>query len=356
MAKIMYILNYIGDGGTEKYVMNLIEAVGRDHCIFVYSTPGPLLKKFKQMNIPIYQVKMRHPFDLQAAWQVRKIALQENVDIIHAQFLRENFISILAKKLGANVRVIWTYHVDVPMPLFLRTVNGRFTKHNDTIICVSQFMKKRLLEKGANEEKLQVIYNGIENPLIMRSTNHDQVKQIGVIGRLSKEKGHFFLLQALKHLKRNHPSLTWHCNIIGEGPLMQNLVETAEAFGLSDEISFKGFRENVIEEYTNNDIIVVPSENESLSYVAIESLATQTPVIATNIGGLPEVVINKETGLLVPYGDEVKLAAAIQTIFENQELYSHIAKQGRSYYLQHFTIQAMIDKTFHVYEQTNSLL
>ncbi len=349
----MYILNYIGDGGTEKYVMNLIEAVGRDHCIFVYSTPGPLLKKFKQMNIPIYQVKMRHPFDLQAAWKIRQIVLRENIDIIHTQFLRENFISILAKKLGANVRVIWTYHVDVPMPFFLKNINELFTKNNDTIICVSQFMKNRLLEKGATSHKLQVIYNGVEDPLVTKPTFQNNVKQIGVIGRLSKEKGHYFLLHALRNLQNARPSFQWHCNIIGEGPLKLALEEETISLGLSGSVSFKGFCENVVEEYINNDIIVIPSENESLSYVAIESLAMEKPVIATRIGGLPEVVIHNETGLLVPYGDHKELAHAIQELLENEELYARIANQGRNHYLQHFTFANMIHKTFEVYNHSD---
>lgn len=353
MTKIMYILNYIGDGGTEKYVMNLIEAVGRDHCIFVYSTPGPLLKKIEEMNIPIYQVKMRHPFDLQAAWKIRQIVLREKIDIIHTQFLRENFISILAKKLGANVRVIWTYHVDVPMPFILKNMNELFTKNNDAIICVSQFMKNRLLEKGATRHKLQVIYNGVEDPLVTKPTFQNNVKQIGVIGRLSKEKGHYFLLQALRNLQNSRPSFQWHCNIIGEGPLKLALEEETRSLGLSNNVSFKGFCENVVEEYINNDIIVIPSENESLSYVAIESLAMGTPVIATRIGGLPEVVIHNETGLLVPYGDHKELAHAIQELLENEELYARIAKQGRNHYLQHFTFANMIHKTFEVYNNSD---
>lgn len=349
MTKIMYLLNYIGDGGTEKYVMNLIDAAGRDNCIFVYSSPGPFLEKFHQMNIPMYQVNMRHPFDMQAAWNIRQIARKERVDVIHTQFLRENYLAILAKLLGAKVRVIWTYHVDVPMPFPLKSFNELFTKRNDAIICVSHFMKQQLMKKGAPEKKLHVIYNGIEDPFISSSFSKQKTKSMAVIGRLSKEKGHHFLLQALHALHTSAPSLRWHCNIIGDGPLKQELVEAMHTLSLTGRVTFKGFRDNVIDEYLSNDIIIVPSENESLSYVAIEAAAMQKPVIATRIGGLPEAVKDKETGILVRYGDIEQLTQAIRRLIEEEELCYTFGIRGREYYLEHFTFTKMIEETFQIY-------
>ena len=73
MNKIMYLLNYVGDGGSEKYVLDLIQSIDPKRCVLVYSTPGPFLHKFEKLNIPIYRIEMHHPFDIQAARKLKKI-------------------------------------------------------------------------------------------------------------------------------------------------------------------------------------------------------------------------------------------------------------------------------------------
>ncbi|PHA00103.1 glycosyl transferase family 1 [Bacillus pseudomycoides] len=354
MNKIMYLLNYIGDGGSEKYVLDLMESVGPEHCILVYSIPGPFLKKFEQLNIPMYQIKMRHPFDIQAAKQLKKIIKKEKIDIVHAQFLRENYIAILAKLLGAPVRVIWTYHVNVPMSFHLKWSNSFFTRYNDAIICISQFMKEQLCQKGVREKKIKVIYNGVADPYTDAPLSQHPPQKIAVIGRLSKEKGQPFLLKGLKKLKALHPSLQWHCDIIGEGPLKEELTEMIQELSLCEHVSLKGFQDDIIKEYTKHDIIVIPSENEGLSYVAIEAIAMKKPVIATNVGGLPEVIVHNHSGLLIPYGSEETLAASLAQLLQDEKLYHSLAECGREHYLQNFTFSKMLKEVTAIYRTPSS--
>ena len=184
MNKIVYVLNYTGDGGTEKYVLDLISAIGRKKCVLLYSKPGPSHKKFIELGIPMYQVTMRHPFDLIAAIQIKKIVEEEKAKIIHTQFLRENYISLLASFLGADVRVIWTYHVNVPMPTYVKLLNRIMTRFNYKIISVAEYMKKELSKKGVPLNKITVIHNGIKIPSKVNTKvkKHDE-KIISVIGR-----------------------------------------------------------------------------------------------------------------------------------------------------------------------------
>ncbi|MFI8708868.1 glycosyltransferase family 4 protein [Bacillus sp. NPDC077411] len=356
MNKIMYLLNYIGDGGSEKYVLDLMESIGPEHCILVYSIPGPFLKKFEQLNVPMYRINMRHPFDIQAAIQLKKIIKKEKIDIVHAQFLRENYIAILAKLLGAPVRVIWTYHVNVLMPFHLKCSNSFFTRYNDAIICISQFMKQQLCQKGVPEKKIHVIYNGVADPYPYTDVPLSQrgPKKIAVIGRLSKEKGQPFLLTSLQKLKALHPSLGWHCDIIGEGPLKTELITMIQELSLGEHVSLKGFQDDVIKEYTEHDIIVIPSENEGLSYVAIEAIAMKKPVIATNVGGLPEVIVHNQSGLLIPYGSEEALAASLAQLLQDEKLYHSLAECGREHYLQHFTFSKMVNEVTTLYRIPSS--
>ncbi|MCA1031420.1 glycosyltransferase [Bacillus timonensis] len=348
MTKLLYMLNYPGKGGTEKYVLDLISAVGPSQCVFVYSEEGPGIEHFKQLGIPTYKVNMKGPFDLAAAKALKEIIKKENVDVVHAQFLRENYIALLARFLGAKVKVVWTYHVDVPMNAVIRAFNRFFTRENEAIIAVSQFMKKQLTSKGVSNKKVQVIYNGIEDQFHSSRPLQDQAV-LAVIGRLREEKGHAFLLKSLYKLQELHPHLPWVCHIYGEGPAYDELKGLIEELQLQGRVELKGFSSDKQTLYGESDLIIIPSQNESLSYVAIEALSFQKGVIATNVGGLPEVIKDRETGLLVQYGDIEKMAESIHELITNRETYEKLSKNGRDYFVQQFSLATMIEKTKKLY-------
>ena len=115
MNKVLFLLHYPGEGGTEKYVYDIITHYGVDQCVFAYTLDGPLVGKLEKQGVKCIKVKMRHPFDLLAARKVKRIAEQYGISVIHAQFLRENYIALLAKLLGLKAKVIWTYHVNKPV-------------------------------------------------------------------------------------------------------------------------------------------------------------------------------------------------------------------------------------------------
>lgn len=350
MNKIMYMLNYTGDGGTEKYVLNLLSALGKDRCVFVYSEKGPFLEKFKELGVPTYQVTMNGPFDLKAARQIKKICQNEGVRYIHAQFLRENYIALLSKILGAKVNVVWTYHVNVPMSFVNIMLNRIMTRLNHRIIAVAGFIKKELIQKGVSEEKITVIYNGIKNPEIdfSQKVKLDE-KTISVIGRLSPEKGHHFLFKSLAKLNKDYPQLNWKLNVVGDGSLKQELMELARKLDLQSRVNFKGFVHRMDVEYINSDIIVLPSENEAFPFVAIEALAFEKPVISTNVGGLPEVIKHNETGLSVTYGDVNTLSENIRMLLEDESLALKLAQSGKNFFLNHLTFDKMLKHTIAIY-------
>lgn len=351
MGKVLYILNYLGNGGTEKYTLDLIEALGNDKCVLVYSQEGPFLERFHKLNIPIYQVDMNSPFDIKAARKIKDIVEKENVECIHAQFLRENYIGLWTKLLGAKVKVIWTYHVNVPMSPPIRFLNKIFTRQNHKVITVANFMKQQLLEKGLSDKKVQVIYNGIKQPVLPPKQNIPHTdKTLAVVGRLSEEKGHRFLFQGLAKLKNENPHLKWKCNIIGDGPLHDELLQLAKELGILEQLKFKGFINDVSAEYAEADIIVLPSQNEAFPYVAIEALAFGKGVISSNVGGLPEIVRDKITGLNVNYGDVNALSNSLKLFLEDEELLKKLSNNGQEFYRENLTFDTMLQKTFNVYD------
>lgn len=345
--KILYMLNYTGKGGTEKYVLDLMKTIGPENCILVYSEEGPGLDLFKAAEIKTFQVNMNHPFDFKAANEVKRIADEQAIDVIHAQFLRENYIAILAKILGAKVNVIWTYHVDVPMNIIIRNVNKVMTRYNRRVIAVSKFMMKQLEAKGIPKDKLRLIYNGVAEQQARPCENVKPI--ITVIGRLREEKGQAFLIRSLRVLAEKSPQIDWGCHIYGEGPDKEGLNSLIKELGLNDRVILKGFSDDKVEMYGCSDIIVVPSRNEALSYVAIEALAFGKAVISTNVGGLPEVVRDKETGLLVEYDDVEGLAEKLKELLTNDSLRADLSMNGRKHFNENFSFESMVGETVRQY-------
>lgn len=351
MQKILFLLNFVGKGGTEKYVLDLLHAAGPENCLFIYSDEGPGLDDFIRTKVKMYQVKMKSPFDFDAAKQIKQIIQTEKVDVVHAQFLRENYVAILAKIMGARCKVIWTYHVDVPMGKVIRGLNKIMTSFNDKVITVSRFMYQQLARKGVSNNKLKLIYNGVngseKNHLL---TSLREIPVISVVGRLREEKGQDFLIKSLAELKRQHPSLMWECHIYGEGPQYAELAALVDECELGNFVKFKGFSSDKDKLYLESDIVVIPSRNEALSYVAIEALSYNRIVVATNTGGLPEVIKEGETGLLVEYGNREQLAQVLHNVLTNQELVQKLSSNGRRYFEEHFTLSKMINETMALYK------
>ncbi|CAH2716885.1 N-acetyl-alpha-D-glucosaminyl L-malate synthase [Neobacillus rhizosphaerae] len=351
MTKILYLLNFVGKGGTEKYVLDLIHAVGPENCVFIYSEEGPGLEDFIRAKVKMYQVNMNGPFDFNAAKQIKRIIQAEKVEVVHAQFLRENYLAILAKITGARCKVIWTYHVDVPMGKAIRSLNKMMTSFNHKVITVSHFMHQQLAKKGVSMNKLTLIYNGVEGPADSHPlTSLREVPVITVVGRLREEKGQDFLINSLADLRSQHPSLKWECHIYGEGPQQEELVSLVQHLNLRDFVQFKGFSTNKEMLYLNSDIVVVPSSNEALSYVAMEALSYSRVVVATNVGGLPEVIKPGETGELVEYGNREELANVLHSVLTNHELVQKLSRYGRKYFDEHFTLVKMIEETTAIYK------
>ena len=350
--KTLFLLNFVGNGGTEKYVYDLITARGPERCILVYSEEGPGISKFEILGVKIIQVSMRHPFDIKASFELKKVIKQEKVTVVHAQFLRENYIGVLAKLIGAPIKVLWTYHVDVEMKSHIKFANMLMTKLNDEIIAVSNFMKDQLVKKGVKQSSIHVIYNGVpeRQPSAMKRLASD-VPLISVIGRLREEKGHMFLIETLEYLRGTSPELKWKCEIYGEGPIRKELETLVTEKRLTNEVQFFGHSEDIEEVYMNTDLVVIPSENEALSYVGIEALSYGIPLIGTSVGGIPEVIEDGVTGYLVEFGDKESLARKIERLLTDKEMYEKFSIHGKRHFATKFKTSTMIDKTFELYDK-----
>jgi glycosyltransferase involved in cell wall biosynthesis len=227
---------------------------------------------------------------------------------------------------------------------------------SEGVIVNSEQNKRHLVAAaGMDPRKVRVIYSGID---IDAFASQQQPRApgdrfvIGAVGRLSPEKGHVFLVRALAHLGQ----LDCMCLIVGDGPLRTELERVAVQEGVAQRIRFLGFQEHVAQVMSQMDVVVMPSLDETFGISIVEAFSLKKMVIASDVGGIPELVCHGDTGMLVPARDSVALAGAINYAFEHR---SECERMGRNAYecaVNRFTAVVMADQTIGYFETATNVL
>jgi glycosyltransferase involved in cell wall biosynthesis len=222
-------------------------------------------------------------------------------------------------------------------------------KISDGIIVNSEGNKRHFMEVAKMSGKsVKVIYSGIDVSDFWGGGVPQKQKgkfTIGAVGRLSVEKGFVHLVEALRYLQ----SIDFECVIIGDGPQRRDLEDKVRAFGLEGKVRFLGFQDRVAELMALMDVVIVPSLNETFGITIIEAFAMRRPVIASDAGGIPELVRPGQTGLLFPVRDSQMLARQIVYVYENPAEASRMAERGNEFVLANFTSSAMAEQTIDYY-------
>jgi glycosyltransferase involved in cell wall biosynthesis len=225
----------------------------------------------------------------------------------------------------------------------------------DLYICLTNIMKTDLIDLGVPEHKIRCVPNGVDTDFF-RPSGKKEDNMILFVGRISFEKGVHVLLKSLSYLKSKT-----HLVIIGPPEstrtkyfaTIMNLIEEENRKG-KHEITYLGAldQEEVKKWYQKASVFVLPTIlPEAFGIVNLEALACETPVVAPNTGGVPEVVHNYENGILVPPNDAQAFANAIQYLQENEEIREQFGKAGREWIVQRFSYENVIDKLVRIYEE-----
>jgi len=230
----------------------------------------------------------------------------------------------------------------------------------DRIIAVSRRVATILpRSKTGFRSKVRVVYNGVDLSRFLRTDGDSTPKRrelvlksnkvvLGIIGVFDQVKGHLLLFDALQLLKKEN-GIDFQCLVVGSGREEELLRDRVREMGLTNEVSFLGFRKGIPDLMEHIDIVVIPSKREACPRVAIESMAMQVPVVATSVGGLPELIQNGRTGLLVPAGDSAALAKAICYLAENPGIRREMGKEGRKRAERYFSLGNNVKMTERIY-------
>jgi len=221
-------------------------------------------------------------------------------------------------------------------------------KYVNNIITVSEFEKNNLISIHVAEEKINTIYNGVDiEKFLFQQKKKESTYKIGILARLSKEKNHQLFVKIANVLKKRHDFLFY---IAGDGPEKESIMKEIEKYGLRQSVKMLGNISEPHEFIGKMDALLLLSFREVFPMVVIEAMATGTPIVSIDVGGIHEAVIDGESGVLVSEYCELEFASALEELQGNEEKVNAIRLEAREKAVRYFSLTKMIEETKNIYE------
>jgi glycosyltransferase involved in cell wall biosynthesis len=331
-------------GGGEAQVLGLLsylEKHGHRNALLTHPA-GRLFPKSQALNVRTIPLIVRNDMDLRAVPRLRRLIGTERYDIVHLHTKRAHALSLWLPHGSGTPKYVVTRRMDYP------ETNSWYTRYLynrrvDGVVAISKKVSEVLIAAGVERERIRLIYSGIDARLFESAANPPARPRerivVGVAAVLEERKGHRFLLEASRRLKDRGCRIRYR--FAGEGPLRKSLEETAARLGLQDDVEFLGFVADIPGFLAAVDIVALPSLFEGLGVSVLEAMAAGKAVIASRVGGLPELVIDSETGLLVAPRDVEGLANAIAKLAGDKVLIQELGRKGAERLQAHFTMERM---------------
>ena len=301
----------------------------------------------------------RSSYDPRLIWEVAELVRTLDIDIVHAHEVKSDVIAFLAARIRP-VPLVTTLHGWIGNGLkqrCLTALDKRIVRGFDQVIAVSREIYEELKAHGVPQDRLRLVHNAIVVERYVRTGKRGAMAVllgktvaqpiIASIGRLSAEKGHADLVEALALVKKAGRKFTMV--FIGDGPERERLARQVAALGLEDAVYMPGYIREPQALLEEVDLMVLPSHTEGLPNAALEALLMEVPVLATRVGGTPEVIVDGETGRLVSPRSPEQLAGAIQEFSDDSAAWKQMALRGREMVKEKFDFQARTRKIEAIY-------
>jgi glycosyltransferase involved in cell wall biosynthesis len=292
--------------------------------------------------------------DWRWALRIRQLLRDEQVSLIHAHEFDANVQGTFAAALAGIPLVATVHGKNYFWEKLRRRLAYRWVSRRATMIAVSQNLKEFVIEKvGVSPDRIKVVYNGVDALPPCDETDVRECRKelglpetdrvVGVVGNLYPVKGHRYLIDALPAVLNKCPDTSFI--FAGRGQLEAELKEQVCRLGLDKRVHFLGLRQDIPRILALLDIFVLPSLSEGLSMAILEAMIAGKPVVATGVGGNPELVLDGETGFLVPPRDSQALAASVAALLMNRQQAVQFGEQGKRRAEGQFSLGTMV-KTY----------
>lgn len=362
---ILHLITELSAGGAQTALLRLLTGLDRSRfspaVACLYNGDGAAAQHIRALGVPVTDLGMTAKWRWDALGRLYGLLRRERPAILHTWMFHANFPGRVVGRL-AQVPIVVTSRRNTNVGGMLRELLNRWTARlDDKVIAVCEMARQLEIERArVPPDKVVTIYNGVDTgqfaapdaPAVARSRMAlgipAGVPLVGAVGRLHRQKGFADLITALAQVREHFPAV--RLLLVGDGELRGDLEARAQSLGLSRVVRFAGPRTDVPAILAGLDLFVLPSLWEGLPNVVLEAMAAGLPVVATAVGGTPEVVVDGISGLLVPPRDPAALAEALVLLLRDSGLRRKMAQAGRERVEQCFSVEQMVRKTEDLYE------
>jgi glycosyltransferase involved in cell wall biosynthesis len=363
----MYVVDHLKIGGAQTHLVQLLSRLDRRRfapLVCALKNQGDLRPAVEKLGVPVLDGGLGRtlmgPGGVRVVARLARLFKTYRVDVAHAYLFHPNVLTPVAARLaGVRATVVSKRSLDrYPSLLPRLAVKAGNRLAQRVMVNADAIGAFVAAEEGCPRSKMVLIPNGVcEDALQVTADGTAKRRELGLplnarvvgaVSRLAWKKGIRHLIAATPRIVESVP----HARVViaGDGELRAELERDAAKLGVRDRVMFLGSRSDTVELMAAFDVFVLPSVVEGMSNALLEAMAAGRPVVATDVGGNPEVVVDGSTGLIVPPGDADQLAAAIQKLLDAPELAAEMGAAGRLRVIEHYRIDVMTRRIEQLYE------
>ncbi len=345
--RVLHIIDSLNAGGAESLLKNFVlEAKKNDLFNIEIATlySNAIFKdEIKNVGIPVWDLNLKYKYDFRGILKIITLIKKGKYDVIHVHlFPADIFVALSSLFLSKNINYVFTEHNTYNRRRSRKVfkILDKFTySRYSKIICISNQTRCSLINWiPIVKKKTVVIPNGISIPDFVDFKFSEIYYDVLFVGGLSRQKGVNFLLEAISILKEKYNRYL-KVAIVGDGPLKDELRKLCVKLKINNQVEFLGIQKNVNNFMRSSKVFVLPSRWEGFGLVIIEAMSNMLPVIASNVGGIPEIIENGKDGILLPPEDSETLAQAINDLLENKELREKLSQAAYKKVKKEFSIK-----------------
>jgi len=360
--RVLHIVSDSNIGGAGRLLLNFLTYYDRSRLqVYVLCPAGSLLEERCAANpgvtvLGLPELPSDQSFAPGRLWKqipaIIRVIREYDINVAHTH---ASFAGRLAAKMSGGICVLYTRHrleaEGAGRRSRLFSLVDRYTC--DRVVAVSQAVREDLIRQGVDDRKIALIYNGIDlskfQPALTGALPAGQAPVIGLVGRLEPEKGHRCFLKAAQILLQQHGDCRFQ--IVGEGSLQQDLRDYASQLGIAGQVEFLGLRDDIPDLLTRMSVVTQPSLSEAFSLSLVEAMSMGKPCVASNIGGIREILIDRQNGLLVEPGQPGVLAAGIAWLLEHPGEAGRMGEEAARTAAERFDARVMTEQLTRLYAE-----
>ncbi len=367
--KVAHIIKATRISGAERHLLILLPALkarGAEVELILLEDPAKpvddMVAALTEAGVPVTRIPIYRHLDFSVIRRICRALRESRPQMVHTHLIHADLYGTLAARLSGVRVVISSRHNDDNFRRLLpmRTLNRLLWRMTSGGIAISQAIARFCVEvEGAPARKISTIYYGMPLKLVDRKTARAALRQelnlpldavlVGMVCRLIEQKGVVYGIRAFARIAPQFPGA--RLVIAGEGPRRAALEAEAKTLGVADRVHFLGWRDDSAAVLAALDLLLMPSLWEGFGLVMLEAMAQTVPIIGSAVSAIPEVVVESETGRLVPVRDTAALANAMAQLLSDEPLRRHMGLLGQDRVESVFNVARMADETLVVYRR-----